>query len=163
MSTKNILLGLAGLLIVVGLVKPDLSNGFRPRPVAVDVLELPAPSNEALKVAAEEVIKVLNSVADHKADARRLRDLYIDVAKLVELDGEDMVIKNTEDIRQANGLAGVMLKLDIKGKYSSLPSAAKAVVVTSIGEDQILLSPELRAKAVDAFNALAWACNESSK
>ena len=72
-------------------------------------------------------------------------------------------IKNTEEIRQANKLAGLMLRLDIKGKYEDLPEAAQALVLTAIGDDNVLLNPDLRAKAVNGFKALAWACNEGSK
>ena len=163
MSQKNILLGLATLLIVIGLLKPDFSNILGPfKPVMVDVLELPAPTDEAVKKEADDVVALLKE-AGAKNDARRLRDLYIDLAKLVELDGEDEVIKSTEEIRQANSLAGVMLKLDIKGKYPDLAKETKEVVVASIGDDQILLSKELRVKAVDGLKALAWDCNMGSK
>ena len=163
MTQKNFLLALAGLLIVVGLLKPDLSSIFKPgSSVTIDVLELPAPTDETVKKEAEDVVTLLKE-AGAKGDAKRLRDLYLDLAKLVELDGEDEVIKSTEEIRQANSLAGVMLKLDIKGKYPSLAKEAKEVVVASIGDDQILLSKELRVKAVEGLNALAWACNTGSK
>jgi hypothetical protein len=163
MSQKNILLGLAALLIVIGLLKPEFSNILGPnRPVAVDVLELPEPTDETVKKEADDVVALLKE-AGAKNDARRLRDLYIDLAKLVELDGEDEVIKSTEEIRQTNSLTGVMLRLDIKGKYPNLAKEAKEVVVASIGDDQILLSKELRAKAVEGLNALAWACNQGSK
>lgn len=163
MNQKNILLGLAALLILVGLLKPEFSNILGPnRPAVVDVLELPAPTDEAVKKEADDVVTLLKE-AGAKGDAKRLRDLYIDLAKLVELDGEDEVIKSTEEIRQANSLAGVMLKLDMKGKYPDLAKEAKEVVVASIGDDQILLSKELRVKAVEGLNALAWACNLGSK
>jgi hypothetical protein len=163
MSQKNILLGLAALLIVVGLLKPEFSNILGPnKPAVVDVLELPEPTDLAVKKEADDVVALLKE-AGAKSDARRLRDLYIDLAKLVELDGEDEVIKSTEEIRQANSLTGVMLRLDIKGKYPNLAKEAKEVVVASIGDDQILLSKELRAKAVEGLNALAWACNQGSK
>jgi hypothetical protein len=56
-----------------------------------------------------------------------------------------------------------MLRLDIKGKYPDLAKEAKEVVVAAIGDDQILLSKELRVKAVEGLNALAWACNMGSK
>jgi hypothetical protein len=163
MSQKNILLGLAALLIVIGLLKPEFSNilGLN-KPVVVDVLELPAPTDETVKKEADDVVALLKE-AGAKNDARRLRDLYIDLAKLVELDGEDEVIKSTEEIRQANSLTGVMLRLDIKGKYPDLAKEAKEVVVAAIGDDQILLSKELRAKAVEGLNALAWAFNMGSK
>jgi hypothetical protein len=163
MNQKNILLALAGLLIIIGLLKPEFSNILGPnKPSVVDVLELSAPTDEAVKKEAEDVVTVLKE-AGAKNDAKRLRDLYIDLAKLVELDGEDEVVKSTEEIRQANSLAGVMLKLDMKGKYPNLAKEAKEVVVASIGDDQILLSKELRVKAAEGFNALAWACNQGSK
>ena len=163
MSQKNILLGLAALLIVVGLLKPEFSNILGPnRPAVVDVLELPEPTDLVVKKEADDVVVLLKE-AGAKGDAKRLRDLYIDLSKLVELDGENEVIKNTEEIRQANSLAGIMLKLDMKGKYPNLAKEAKEVVVASIGDDQILLSKELRAKAVEGLNALAWACNTGSK
>ena len=163
MSQKNILLGLAALLIVVGLLKPEFSNILGPnRPAVVDVLELPEPTDLVVKKEADDVVVLLKE-AGAKGDAKRLRDLYIDLSKLVELDGENEVIKNTEEIRQANSLAGIMLKLDMKGKYPNLAKEAKEVVVASIGDDQILLSKELRAKAVEGLNALAWACNQGSK
>jgi hypothetical protein len=164
MKNNNLVLIIAGLLIVVGLAKFDFSsiNILPNRPNAVDVLELPEPTDEAVKKEADDVASLLKE-AGAKGDAKRLRDLYLDLAKLVELDGENEVIKNTEEIRQANSLTGVMLRLDIKGKYPNLAKEAKEVVVAAIGDDQILLSKELRVKAVEGLNALAWACNMGSK
>ena len=163
MSQKNIVLGLAALLIIVGLLKPEFSNILGPnKPATVDVLELSEPTDPAVKKEADDVVSVLKE-AGAKVDARRLRDLYMDLAKLVELDGENEVVKSTEEIRQANSLAGVMLRLDIKGKYPDLAKETKEVVVAAIGDDQILLSKELRVKAVEGLNALAWACNTGSK
>lgn len=159
---KKVLLVLGGLLILVGLLKPEFSDILKPRPSVVDVLELSEPTDEAVKKEADDVVVVLKE-AGIKSEAKKLRDLYIDLAKLVELDGEDEVIKSTEEIRQANSLAGIMLRLDMKGKYPNLAKEAKEVVVASIGDDQILLSKELRVKAVEGLNALAWACNEGSK
>jgi hypothetical protein len=165
LNSKNILLVLAGLLIVVGLFKPDLSDlGISPSsPVTIDVLDLSAPTEENVKKEAEDVIVLLKSKNSSKSDCKKLRDLMIDLGRLVELDGEDMVIKNTEEIRQANSLAGVMLRLDIKGKYPELAKEAKEVIIAAIGDDNINLSQELRQKAVDGFNALAWAYNEASR
>lgn len=164
MNNKVILI-LASLLIVLGLIQPNLSNwGLSKKPVSIDVLELPVPVDENVKKEADDVVSLLkDSGSSVKADAKRLRDLYLDLAKLVELDGEEEVIKNTEEIRQANSLAGPMLRLDIKGKYPDLAKEAKEVVVAAIGDDQIILSKELRAKAVEGLNALAWACNEGGK
>jgi len=161
---NNILLVVAGLLVLIGLIGFDFGklNVVPNRPNSIDVLELPEPTDEAIKKEADDVVAVLKE-SEAKSDAKRLRDLYLDLAKLVELDGEDEVIKSTEEIRQANSLAGVMLRLDIKGKYPNLAKEAKEVVVAAIGDDQIPLSKELRTKAVEGLNALAWAFNIGSK
>jgi len=161
---NNLLLAIAGLLVLIGLTGFDLTrlNVMPNRPNVVDVLELPEPTDLAVKKEADDVVVVLKE-SGAKSDAKRLRDLYLDLAKLVELDGENEVVRNTEEIRQANSLAGVMLRLDIKGKYPDLAKEAKEVVVAAIGDDQILLSKELRVKAVEGLNALAWACNQGSK
>ena len=164
MKNNNLLLAIAGLLVLIGLTKFDLSrlNIVPNRPNTVDVLELPEPTDENVKKEADDVVAILKE-SGAKVDAKKLRDLYLDLAKLVELDGEEEVIKNTDEIRQANSLAGLMLRLDIKGKYPNLAKEAKEVVVASIGDDHIILSKELRVKAVEGLNALAWACNMGSK
>lgn len=165
MNHKTILI-LACLLIAIGLFKPDLSNlGFSPnKPASIDVLELSVPTDANVKKEADDVVGLLKEIGTSvKSDARKLRDLYLDLSKLVELDDSETVVTNTEEIRQANSLAGLMLRLDIKGKYPNLAKEAKEVIVASIGDDKILLSKELRVKAVDGFNALAWAFNEGSK
>lgn len=161
---KNIILAIGAGLLVIGLIKPDLSTlNLVNRPVAIDVLELQEPVDAETKEKANKVIEALVENKDHKLDAKKLRDLYIDLATLISLDGENEVIKNTEDIRQANKLAGLMLRLDIKGKYQNLASASQALVVSAVGDDNMPLSKELRSKAVDAFKALAWACNIGAK
>lgn len=160
---KKILLIIAGLLILIGLVKPDLSK-FLNNSNTVNkpsVVELQAPSDNAIKKECEDVAKILRTGLS--ADAIRLRDLYIDLANLIELDGDDLVIKDTEAIRQANSLAGTMLKLDIKDKYKNLATETKEIIVAVIGDDSIPLSSELREKAVASFRYLAWACNEGAK
>jgi hypothetical protein len=161
---NNLLLVVAGLLVLIGLTGFDLTKvNFLPSgPNSVDVLELTEPADENIRKEAFDVVSLLKE-SNAKSDAKKLRDLYLDLAKLVELDGEDEVIKSTEEIRQANSLAGVMLRLDMKGKYPNLAKEAKEVVVAAIGDDQILLSKELRVKAVEGLNALAWACNLGSK
>ena len=165
MNSKTILLCLAGLLIFIGLVKPDLSSLLQNNNsvVVVDNLDIAEPSSDALKQKSKDVIKALSADTDRKTDGKKLAKLYSDIATLISLDGNDQVIKNTEEIRQANRLAGLMLHLDIKGKYDDLSKAAQALIVEAIGDDQVLLSSDLRNKAVEGFKALAWACNEGSK
>lgn len=161
---QKVILVIAGLLILLGLTKVDLGGlGQVNRPVSIDVLELSEPSDENVKKEARDVIDLLKKSGGDKNDFRKLRDLSLDLGRLIQLDGDDTVIKNTDEIRQANSIAGPMLKLDIKGKYPNLAKEAKEVIVAAIGDDNIVLSPELRVKGVDGFNALAWAYNEGSK
>jgi hypothetical protein len=155
---------LGAILIVLGLFKPDLSKFFNSNESnsAVSVV-LEKPSNPEILDECQAVIDALKANKDRKSDGVRLASLYSDMATLVSLDGEDTVLKNTEEIRQANKLAGVMLKLDIKGKYPDLAKAAESVVVSSIGDDSVVLDPKLREGAVNGFKALAWACQQGAK
>ena len=159
MNNKTLLI-VAALLITVGLVKPTNFN-WRPnvdnKPVSVDVVK---PTNKDLLDSCLDVIKILKG---GKGDAKRLSSLYNDLALLVSLDGEEEVVKTTDEVRQANSLSGVMLRLDVKNKYRGLSSACNNVMISAIGDDSILLDKSLRSKAVDGFKALAWACNEASK
>lgn len=161
---KNLALLLAVILIVVGLLKPDLSKLLDNKvPNSVVSVSVEKPSDPEILDECEAVIDALKEDNDRKTDGKRLASLYVDMATLVGLDGDNMVLKNTEEIRQANRLSGAMLRLDIKGKYPKLAKAAESVVVSSVGDDSVLLDSKLRQKAVDGFNALAWACLEGSK
>lgn len=159
---KNLLLVVAGILIVIGLFKPDLSS-FKPSPINENVVVVDKPSNAEILDECQDVIDALKADSDRKTDGTRLASLYSDLATLVSLDGEDLVIKNTEEIRQANRLSGAMLKLDIKGKYPKLAKATNSVIVSSIGDDSVMLDAKLRQGAVDGFKALAWACVQGAK
>lgn len=157
---KNIILILGAILILLGIIRPNFNTISTPanKPVVVNI---ETPTEEAVLKECDDVISILKTGSP--SDAIRLRDLYLDLANLIELDGDNEVVKSTEEIRQANGLAGVMLKLDIKNKYANLGSEAKEVIVSIIGDEMIMLNPELRTKAAYAFRCLAWACNESTK
>ena len=162
--SKKILLIIAGLLIVFGLVKPDLSRFINNNQSVDRIVVVTPPADAALKEVCGPVIESLkNGGSTRVKDGLRLSDLYMDLAILIELDGEDQVVKTTDDIRFANSLSGPMLKMDIKGKYPTLAKDAYNVIVSSIGDDNVPLDPELRAKAVEGFKALAWAFAEGTK
>lgn len=162
MNTKNLLLLIGAVLIVLGLFKPNLSNIVNVAPSNTAVI-VEKPSNIELLDECQDVVNALKKNNDRKYDAPRLASLYNDLATLISLDNEDMVVKNTEEVRQANKLAGVMLKLDIKGKYPELAKATNSVIVASLGDDSLMLDDKLRQQAVDGFKALAWACLEGTK
>lgn len=160
---KNLLVLLvAVVLIVFGLFKPSLSI-INPANNE-NSLTFEPPSNVMLADHCMPVIGALkNGPSSRHVDGKRLASLYRDLAILISLDGEDTVIKNTEELRQANKLAGIMLKLDMKDKYQDLASANDTLIKVAIGDDSVLLDSILRARAVEGFNALAWACYEGSK
>lgn len=164
MNNKYILLAVAGLLVCYGLLKPK-TDSILPapvQPVVVEVIE--KPSDPVLKTAADKVVdSLINGSNDRVVDGKRLCGLYWDIARLIELDGDDTVIKTTEEVRQANALSGSMLRMNIKDKYPDLAKNANSVIVSAIGEENVILTKELRSKAVAGFKALSWATNEGSK
>lgn len=157
---KQYLLILGGILLLIGLLRPDFSNLLNNNSVNHE-MSIPKPSNVELLDECEQVTLALKN--GNPLEAKRLASLYLDLASLIALDGDDLVVKNTEEIRQANSLSGVMLKLDIKGKYPKLAESAKSVIVAAIGDDNVPLTKDLRDKASEGFRALAWACNEGAK
>jgi hypothetical protein len=155
MNKNNSLLWLvAALLLVVGVFQPSLSH-FNSSSQAVSVS---LPSDE-LQSKCEKIIQIVKSsdYSDKAEDMRKLSGLYLDLAKLISINDDDTVIKNTEEIREANKLSGKMLELNIKDKYDDLGEELNGVVKSYIGDDNIALSPELRQRSVDVFKAIAWA------
>jgi len=166
MTKKNVILALAVVLIFFGIFKPKF-DGWTPSDPTLNTIEITVvdpPADSDLKLRADSVVaSLLSGSSDRTVDGKRLSALYHDLSTLVELDGVNQVVKTTEDIRQANVLSGNMLNLNIKDKYKDLGKNSNEVLVFCIGSDNIMLSPELRTKAVSAFKALSWACNEGSK
>ncbi len=162
---KKLLLIIGLILLAIGILKPNFNLPINnPSPVDHHIVVVTPPSDENLRKLCEPVIKALRDGASSRnADGKRLSELYFDLATLVELDGENEVVKTTEEIRQANSLSGVMLRMDLKGKYPDLASSAQEVLTKTIGDDIIPLDKALRAKAVETFKALSWATNEGSK
>lgn len=161
---NKLLLVIGILLLAIGIFKPNINLPLNnPDPVDNIVVVTP-PSDEELKKTCQLVIDVLkNGSSDRKQDGKRLSELYSDLAVLIKLDGENEVIKTTEEVRQANSLSGLMLQMNIKDKYDGLPEATNTVVLKEIGDDIVPLDEDLRGKAVKAFMALSWACLEGSK
>lgn len=161
---NKVLLIIGGLLLFFGLVRPDLNFPIN-KPDNANIVVITPPESSELRDSCKLVRDIFKASTsqDKKQDARRLSDLCMDLATLVELDGDEEVVKTTEEIRQANALSGAMLRMNIKGKYPGLSDGAQLVISSQIGDDIAPLNSELRKKAADAFRALAWACNEESK
>lgn len=165
---NKLLLAVGVVLLAIGIFKPDLSaiNKISPAPAcAIENYVTDAPSDSELLEKARVVTGVVKSSDDstRKSDCLKLSALYSDIATLVELDGADKVVKDTAAIREVNSIAGKMLRLNIKDKYDGLAEAAKDLIVTAIGEDDVVLDDEAREKSIEAFRALSWAFYEGSK
>lgn len=165
---NRILLGIGILLIGLGIFKPNfiINNSIvKPECSAVETYVIDAPADTTLIEKANNIIDILKKSEDstRKNDCLKLSSLYSDMATLIELDNEDTVIKDTAAIKQANSLSGKMLRLNIKDKYPNLAESSRELVVSAIGDDDVVLDNELRIKAVNAFRALSWAFYEGSK
>lgn len=165
MNSKVILVG-AAILIAIGIFKPDFSN-LLPKPgvvVNTPTVEVKEPADPALKIAALQIVEILkNGGSDRTVDGLELSKLYLDVANLISLDEENLVVKTTSEIKEINSVAGSMMNLKLKGKYPDFASTAKELVVSVMGDEVSVLNEESRTKAVSAFEALAWACYEGAK
>jgi hypothetical protein len=164
---NKVLILIAGVLIAIGLFKPDLTqiSIFNPSSsVSENSYVFNKPDNKELLEQCYKVTEILKKgPSSRKGDSLRLAQLYHDLALLISLDAEDEVIKDTAAIRQANSLAGVMLRLNLKDKYENLSATMDNFIKVSVSDDDLVLDKELRKKGVDSFNALSWACYEASK
>jgi len=166
MNKNNLVLILAGTLVLIGLVKPDFSNLLPNKPVVVENETLSAPVSDGVKAVAEKITKIFkeSSAKDKKIKGQRFKSLMIDLAKLIKLDSEKEVIKSTKELRFANAVAGNMSDLDMKGEFVDLAKTCTEVIAVSLGgTEDILLTPELREKGGDGFLAIAWAVEQGLK
>lgn len=155
---NNVLLVIGLLLVAVGYVGPKLTNINLVNNNEINFV-IEKPYDPELLELSKPVIEALQGSGD---DGKKLAALYHDLSTLISLADEEIIV-TTQEIREANSLSGKMLQLNIKDKYPGLAEAANNMVVSYIGDDNILLSDELRAKSVNVFKALSWACNEGSK
>jgi len=160
--TNVILLVIGGLLVAYGVIGPVIKPTINPTPITSVVVESPLDPN--LRKDCEKIIDVLkNGSSDRVVDGVKLSSLYSDLAKLISLDETNQVIKNTDEIRDSNRLAGLLYNLDLKGKYPELANVTNSAVINYIGDDNVVLDQNLRKKAVEVFNGLSWAFYEGSK
>lgn len=165
MNNKVVLI-IGAILIVVGVLRPDLSN-FLPNnnpPVVVASIDVEEPTDPNLLAQADKITAILRDGGeDRKTDAMALAHLYKDIATLISLDQENIVVKTTSEVREVNSVAGTLMNLQLKGKYEGLATTAKALVVSVLGDDVATLNEENRENAVAAFEALAWGCYMGAK
>jgi hypothetical protein len=174
---KNVVLVIGAVLIAVGVFKPDLSNFFPGNgggnTVVVPSVEFAEPTDPNLMASALKVADALKAGENHKADGLALANLYHDIARLIELDGDNEIVKTTTEIAEVNSVAGRLMNLQLRGQYPDLAKAAKSLVVNALNGnadpkedlevDVAVLNAESRSAAVAAFDALSWGCFEGSK
>tara|TARA_R100000152_G_C6671593_1_gene107770 strand:- start:34 stop:531 length:498 start_codon:yes stop_codon:yes gene_type:complete len=165
MNRDKILLVIGCVLLFIGINKPEFKWPSIPTPSVVDTITIDEPKDSDLKKLAEDVRDcfLTSNSSTRSSDALILANLYKDIARLISLEKTEEIVTSTETIRQVNVLCGSMLDLDIRGKYYGLGEAAEKLVTSTIGQENVKMTEELRAKSVDCFNALAWACSEGSK
>lgn len=159
---NKVLLLIGVVLCVVGLLKPNFSNIIKPSS-PTNAVVVDKPTNQDVLVVAEKIISILRNNNASSADCLRLSSLYYDLAQLISLDGDKQLVRNTDEVRQANRISGIMLRMNINDKYPDLGSSMNDLIVAAIGDDNIPLTADLRQKAADAFLALSWACNQGAK
>lgn len=155
----------AALYMMSGGKLPDIKIPSIPFPggkPAVESVVYPEPSAE-LKTKVSEVTARFAAVENHKEDAAHLAALYAALADAIARD--DSNISSTGQIRIANKKAGAILfaKRSIAGKYPGLRETVEGIVADALGKENKPLDDALRKKAVDVFNALAWACYQAAK
>jgi len=144
----------AALLAVVTLIP---WGGVDETPAAP---EIPAPSAEA-KADVTPVTKVLTG---HGAEAKELAAFYHAAADVVRRDGTGAkVLKNTSHLRTFCERA---VTLRFQGTFQKVPGLSDVIHGPSGALAKLLLldvSELDHAKAADALDAVAWACQEAAR
>lgn len=118
--------------------------------------DLPSPGPAPGYVPSAEMQKIVESVKPIMDD--RLVEFYKDFADVIERDSE--IIKTTGHIREGNARAGQLMfqKTGMKGKVPGLAENVDTAIAEAIGKKNVPLDTEKRARAVEVFRALSWAC-----
>ena len=166
---SSIVLYLGIGLIAFGLFQPNISNLLvspnNNTTTCLDHYVLTPPTDPAILAKCQKVVDIVqkSNVDNKKFDMLRLSSLTADIATLIRLNGDNVIVDNTKTLRQINSVCGQMLNLDIKGKYVDLAKACEDVVIAAIGDKEINLSDDDREKAAQAFDGLSWAYYQGSK
>jgi len=131
----------------LGIKLPSLGGG-----VSINEKFPDKPNGKALS--AVEPVQHILSKAD-TADKVALARLWREMALVIGADNS--LIQSTADIARANGTAGKLMDLRLKGKYSGLPEAVNKAIKDIVGEQAKSLDAAARQDAVDVYNALSWA------
>lgn len=148
---------ISAALLAVGLFGLPKFSLDKPSQSLVSVAE---PSTE-MKSAVSSVVKAVRGMSI--SDRLWLQYIYLNCSKVVKADGivDVPVVVTTEGLR---AIHRAVLKFIWKGmadnaagKYEGLSKAIDDAFVSVIGDEQKPLTDELRAEAVELFDAIAWA------
>lgn len=146
----------AGALVYFGFFGMPSVPSFGPS----HVLSVAEPS-QAMKAQVSEVVSVVSKM--NPLDRLWLQYIYTNASRVVAADevADPAVITTTDGLRSVHV---AILKFIWKGmadndpgKYAGLEAAIEGVFNRTIGDKQRALTPELREKACEMFDAIAWA------
>jgi hypothetical protein len=151
---------------VFGLPAIDLKLPAKPvTPVSPVVPVTPEADNKTpedqMKQAVMPVVRVVSKMSID--DRLWLQSIYENMSRVVTADGiiNDSSITTTGDLRAVHVL---VLRFVWKGmasnspdKYPGLKAAIEQAVTDTLGSEDRQMTPELRRKAAEVFNAIAWA------
>jgi hypothetical protein len=141
-------------LVAVVLIVAGLAATWRP--VSPSPEPIPAPADAATRAA---VAPVGAKLANHKEDGRRLASFYAGLADVIARD-QGKIVATTAHLRELHRRAGLLMfqQTGIAGKYPGLAEAINKVLADRVGLENVPLDAAKQKAAVEAFRAIAWAC-----
>jgi len=115
----------------------------------------------SMKTAVQPVVRVVKDMSP--LDRLWLQNVYLNCARVVAADGivEEPTLTTTESLRAVHvavlGFIWKGMANNSPGKYPGLSEAINGVLSEVIGEESQQLTTEKRQKAVDLYEAIAWA------
>lgn len=121
-----------------------------------EAMEAPA---EPLRSSVAPVTQILKSATGRKTASADLARFYRAMALVTERGG----CQTTGQARSVHSKAAEYTFYgELRGKIPGLKEAVEKVLTDNLGLEDTALSPEIRAKLVAVWKALAWACQEAS-
>jgi hypothetical protein len=150
MRRKELLALLTGVLLLVGCREPSDDPVFTTEAVSGDNEYVPS-------VELQTLVSSLRDLGMSAKDAAKMAKFFNDFADVLRRD--DSIIKTTADIREGYIRAETLMlqKTAMVGRYPGFGEAKDDILAETIGLDNVPLNAEKRLKAVQAFEAMAWA------
>jgi hypothetical protein len=104
----------------------------------------------------KEATKALRGLISDPVDAADTAQFYADFADVIDRDTD--IIKTTGTIREGFMRAEKLMlqRTELVGKYPGFGAVKDAVLEEHLGLEDVQLSAEKRAAAVNIFRAIAW-------